>query len=175
MRSFVILSVLLTIPILCAYAGPVAPPNPVPASQVAQSAQPATPPAKAEIDAVKKDLNSKIERLEHDVKMLRQTQINYKIEKEALKEVYSSSLQGAQVILVVVMGVLTVLVGTFTALGIKGWRDIVTIKGNFEKDLEDFRTKKTESEEEMRGFKQHLVLKLEESEQAAATAACRHQ
>lgn len=75
------------------------------------------------------DLKSKIQKIENDVTEIRRDQLNYKIEKDLLKEAFSSNLQTINTVLVIVFGI-------FTVVGFLGVRDIGTLKREYSQELE---------------------------------------
>lgn len=82
------------------------------------------------------DQIQKLEQLVHDVSMvkdsqveIRRDQLNYKIEKDLLKEAYSSSLQTVNVALTFILGLLAV-------LGYLGIRDIGSLKKEYSEHLD---------------------------------------
>jgi tetratricopeptide (TPR) repeat protein len=76
--------------------------------------------------------NSKIRELERQVKQIDTNQLNYKIEKDLLKETYSNNYERISLIITIVLGIMGV-------LGYLGLKDISTIKKEYEKELIDLR------------------------------------
>ncbi|TXD47387.1 MULTISPECIES: tetratricopeptide repeat protein [unclassified Polaribacter] len=84
-------------------------------------------------------LQSKQIELENKISQVRQNQLNYKIEKDLLKETYSTNYERIQ-------SIITLILGVFTVLGFLGIRSIWNLKKNYETELNDLRTLKTEFE-----------------------------
>jgi tetratricopeptide (TPR) repeat protein len=86
--------------------------------------------------ALENGVTHKIKYIEHDIKVLqdaqielRRDQLNYKIEKDLLKESYSTSLQTVNL-------TLTFILGLFSILGYLGVRDIGSMKKEYAAHLE---------------------------------------
>ena len=86
-----------------------------------------------------------------DLAILRRDQINYRLEKDFLKEAYASSLQSINIIVAIVFGVITVLVGVFGYFGVKSIRELRT---DYAKELEQLKTAKIELERELSSFRE---------------------
>lgn len=71
-----------------------------------------------------------VEKLQNDVTEIRRDQLNYKIEKDLLKETYSSNLHTINIIITVVLGV-------FTLLGFFGIRSIGVLKKEYSDELKE--------------------------------------
>ena len=69
-------------------------------------------------------INDRLDRHEHLIKTISGDRINYRIEKDLLKEAYSSNLQTINMVITFVLGV-------FAFLGYLGIRDISTIKKEY--------------------------------------------
>jgi tetratricopeptide (TPR) repeat protein len=82
------------------------------------------------------NLKSKIKMLELNVDEVRQGQVNYKIEKDVLKETYQSNYKNINVIITLILGVITV-------LGYLGIRDINSIKKEYVNELNQLKELKT--------------------------------
>jgi len=76
-----------------------------------------------------KSVQFKIQRLEDNVSEVRRDQLNYKIEKDLLKETFSSNYQTINIVLAIVLGL-------FTIIGFLGIRDIGTLRKEFINELE---------------------------------------
>ncbi len=76
-----------------------------------------------------KSLQIKIQKLEDNVSEVRRDQLNYKIEKDLLKETFSSNYQTINIVLAIVLGI-------FTVVGFLGIRDIGTLRREFVSELE---------------------------------------
>jgi hypothetical protein len=55
-----------------------------------------------------KSLQIKIQKLEDNVSEVRRDQLNYKIEKDLLKETFSSNYQTINIVLAIVLGIFTI-------------------------------------------------------------------
>lgn len=91
--------------------------------------------------------------LRHQLEIVQRDQLNYKIEKDLLKEAYSSNLQSVNLVITIVFGI-------FAVLGYAGMRSIKEIrtdyraeldklkelKGSFEKELDSLRAKQRDFE-----------------------------
>ncbi|UPT66958.1 MAG: tetratricopeptide repeat protein [Sphingobacteriales bacterium JAD_PAG50586_3] len=73
-------------------------------------------------------VNRRIYDLERSVKQIDTNQLNYKIEKDLLKETYSNNYEQLSMIITIVLGIIGV-------LGYLGIRDINSIKKEYEKEL----------------------------------------
>lgn len=78
-----------------------------------------------------KELNNNLATLTDQVKEIRRDQLNYKIEKDLLKETYSSNMAAVNTII-------TIVLGTFTILGFLGVRSIYRLREDFSKELQTF-------------------------------------
>lgn len=95
------------------------------------------------------NVQSDTRQLKHDVKtmtgdleIIRRDQLNYKIEKDLLKEAYSSNLQSINLIITIVFGI-------FGVLGYLGLRSIKEIKLDYTNELNDLRSLKAKFEAEL--------------------------
>ncbi|MCK4957707.1 MAG: hypothetical protein KAS49_08725 [Candidatus Cloacimonetes bacterium] len=86
-----------------------------------------------------KSLNNNVLSLEQKVSQVISNQINYKIEKDLLKETYSNNYGRIQLIISIVLGLITL-------FGIFGISSINRIKKDYEKELKEFRELKTKFE-----------------------------
>jgi tetratricopeptide (TPR) repeat protein len=77
-------------------------------------------------------INRKLQNLENDIKRIEANQINYKVEKDLLKETYSNNYEKINFFITFVLG----LVGIFGFLGLK---DISSIKKEYEAELHKLR------------------------------------
>lgn len=98
--------------------------------------QPSLSGVKDEIEKVikntDKELKGEIKRLEYDVKAIQRDQMNYKIEKDMLKEIYSSNLQAINVVIALVL-VAIGLSGVF--FGYIGFRNIAKTRKDHAKEI----------------------------------------
>lgn len=94
-------------------------------------------------------LTQRLERATHDISLLkdsqvelRRDQLNYKIEKDILKESYSSSLQTLNMALTFILGLLAI-------LGYLGIRDIASMKKEYSEHLEKLGVLRQQFESEL--------------------------
>lgn len=106
------------------------------------------------------NIQSDIHQLKHDVKttandieILRRDQINYHVEKDILKEAYSSNIQTINIVITIVLGVIGV-------LGYLGIRSIKEVQSDYAAELNELKNIKTNFELEL----QTLVIKQKEFE-----------
>lgn len=89
-----------------------------------------------------KQFHVELKNVEHDVEILRRDQINYKIEKDLLKDAYSSNIQTINLVITIVLGVLGV-------LGYLGIRSVKEIQTDYSDELEKLKTLKTQLVDEI--------------------------
>lgn len=94
------------------------------------------------IDTEIKQLHVEMKNIGHDVEIIRRDQINYKIEKDLLKDAYASNIQTINMVITIVLGVLGV-------LGYLGIRSVKEIRTDYAVELEKLRTMKTQLESEI--------------------------
>lgn len=87
-------------------------------------------------------LERKIEFNSQDLALIRRDQLTYQIEKDLLKEAYSSSLSMINI-------VITLILGAFTVIGVLGVRSIENIRKEFRRELEQLISLKTSIEAKM--------------------------
>jgi tetratricopeptide (TPR) repeat protein len=103
-----------------------------------------------------KQVQNEISQLSRHLDAVHRDQLNYKIEKDLLKEAYSSNLERVNLIITIVLGVF----GVLGFLGLKSIREIHqeysaelnqirTLKGSFENELAGLRSKQREFESEV--------------------------
>ncbi|MDD5451844.1 MAG: hypothetical protein PHT49_08140 [Desulfovibrionales bacterium] len=104
-----------------------------------------------------KALQIKIQRIEDNVSEIRRDQLNYKIEKDLLKETFSSNYQTINIVLAIVLGI-------FSIIGFLGIRDIGALRKEFVSELErlnglrkDFQIKATRIGEEQEKVKAEYI------------------
>jgi hypothetical protein len=85
------------------------------------------------IKGTEKELKGEIRRLEYDVKAIQRDQMNYKIEKDALKEIYSSNLQTINVVIALVLFAISVLAVIF---GYMGFRNIAKARKQYAREIQ---------------------------------------
>lgn len=76
-----------------------------------------------------RSVQSKIQKLEDNISEVRRDQLNYKIEKDLLKETFSSNYQTINIVLAMILAL-------FTVIGFVGIRDISTLRKEFISELE---------------------------------------
>jgi len=98
---------------------------------------------KNEISELKRDIKSS----ENDVDLIRRDQLNYSIEKNLLKEAYSSNIQTIQIIISIALGV-------FTILGYLGLKNINQLRDSYTKELEELKKVKSDFEKQLQTLKE---------------------
>ena len=88
-----------------------------------------------------------------DIEILRRDQINYRIEKDILKEAYATSLQGVNVTITIVVSVFGLIAALF---GYIGFRSIREIKDDYTTELGKLIKIKTEVEAELHSLTDKL-------------------
>ncbi len=97
-------------------------------------------------------LNSHLEILQNEVKQVRANQLNYKIEKETLKEVYASNLDKAEYGTYIVFGLATLFSISFGIATFIGFRSADKTKKEIEKELTVLKVQKQEFDVEYKEF-----------------------
>lgn len=92
----------------------------------------------SEIDVAIKNINN-------DIKEVRRDQLNYKIEKDLMKEMYSSNIQIINIVIAIIASV-------FAFLGFFGLRDISSLQKSYKKELEKLTRIKSEFEHEIKNI-----------------------
>lgn len=82
-------------------------------------------------------LDYKIEQLDNQAQEIRRDQINYRIEKDLLKETYSNNYDRISLIITIILGIIGV-------LGYLGIRDINTIKKEYSSELSNLKQAQTD-------------------------------
>ncbi len=90
-------------------------------------------------------LKEKVRLLENTVTRLENSQLTYKVEKDLLKETYSTNYEQLNLFI-------TAILGLFGILGFLGIRDISTIKKDFKKELEDLASLKSQWQIQFQDF-----------------------
>lgn len=110
-------------------------------------------------------INRRIEDVERTVKQIDANQLNYKIEKDLLKETYSNNYEKISLVITLLLGVM----GVFGYLGL---RDITSIKKEYEKELSNlrqiqgqFNIKSQEFDTEKKKFEEELKSIIKENEE----------
>lgn len=89
------------------------------------------------------DTERELKRLNDSLSEVRRDQLNYQIERDLLKETYSSNLQTINLILAMILG-------TFAILGYLGLRSLGTLRADFQRDLEQFRARRADLEAQLK-------------------------
>jgi tetratricopeptide (TPR) repeat protein len=92
------------------------------------------------------NIKKKIELISFGIDEVRRDQINYKIEKDLLKEAYSSNLSTVNIIM-------TILIGVFTVLGFLGLLNVGKIKSDFKEELKELKSIKENYEKKFSEIK----------------------
>jgi len=103
----------------------------------------ATPAEKTTIEEVQKSLNElgkEMKAGKDDVAILRRDQVNYRVEKDLLKEAYASNLQSINVIVSILIGFIGVVGAIF---GYFGFKSIQGFKADYQRELDELRNLKT--------------------------------
>jgi tetratricopeptide (TPR) repeat protein len=110
-------------------------------------------------------INRRIDDLERTIKQIDANQLNYRIEKDLLKETYSNNYEKISLVITLLLGV----VGIFGYLGL---RDITSIKKEYEKELNNlrqiqsqFNIKSQEFDTEKKKFDEELKSIIKENEE----------
>lgn len=85
--------------------------------------------------------------LEERLKEVRRDQLNYKIEKDLLKEAYSSSINTVNIILAIVLAGVSI-------LGLMGFKGINVIRAEFKRELEDMRQQRKSYDEKLQDLEE---------------------
>ncbi len=97
---------------------------------------------KADVNSEMRQLHVELKNVGHDLEILRRDQLNYKIEKDLLKEAYSSNIQTINLVITIVLGVLGV-------LGYLGIRSVKEIRNDYSVELDKLKTLKTQLVDEI--------------------------
>lgn len=106
--------------------------------------------SRADIVALERDVKANAD----DIAVLRRDQINYRVEKDLLKEAYASNLQSINLIVAIVFGVVTLLGGVLGYLGVKSVKEL---RADYARELEELRGLKNRVEQEFIVFQQKQV------------------
>ncbi|MBA5640262.1 hypothetical protein H3H37_24665 [Duganella sp. LX20W] len=110
------------------------------------AAQPGVSEESIEIGRLKEDFQREVKRNSEELAILRRDQINYKIEKDLLKESYSSTLQSIST----AISLISVAVGfVFTAFGYIGFKSIGKLKEDYSEALRESKKLKDDLESEI--------------------------
>ena len=97
------------------------------------------------------ETNYKLHQLEEQLQQVKTNQLNYKIEKDLLKETYSNNYSRIQTIITIVLGLLTV-------LGFLGINSITKTKKEYENELKEFKDLKAQLEKDYDKLKEKQKL-----------------
>jgi tetratricopeptide (TPR) repeat protein len=100
---------------------------------------------RAEVPATVSARDAELRILSEQVAEVRRDQLNYRIEKDLLREAYSSSFQTVQL-------VLTLILAAFTVLGYLGLRNISALRASFQAELEGFSKAKAAVDEHLKNI-----------------------
>ncbi|MBI5893904.1 MAG: hypothetical protein HZB79_09715 [Deltaproteobacteria bacterium] len=84
-----------------------------------------------------------LEKFENDIKEIRRDQLNYKIEKDLLKETYSSNYTTVQIVITIALGFFAII---STILGYVGFKSIFKLKGEYDSELTKIKELKSDFE-----------------------------
>ena len=87
-----------------------------------------------------------IRNLQDDIKEVRRDQLNYKIERDLLKEAYATNLKTVDVLITIAFGTITIVV---SILGFLGLRNVAAIRKEYQDDLAVLRKMKLEFESDL--------------------------
>lgn len=107
-------------------------------AQVAPQTSPPRPPARSLID-----VDLELQRQRDQLAEVRRDQLNYQIERDLLKETYSSNLQTINLVLAIILA-------AFAALGYLGLRSLGTLRSQFQTDLDQFRAAKADLDRQVK-------------------------
>ena len=85
-------------------------------------------------------IQNRLDRIETSLSEIRRDQLNYKIEKDLLKETFSSNYQTINIVLTIVLGMFTIVGILGTIVGILGIRDISATRKEYLAELERINT-----------------------------------
>jgi len=92
-----------------------------------------------------KDVERRLDDIEHKVKMIDANQLNYQIEKDLLKETYSDNYKLINLFVTIVLGIVAV-------FGYFGLRDVSKIKDKYESELNELRKVKDQFDQKSTEF-----------------------
>jgi hypothetical protein len=116
-------------------------------------AQPAVIPRQPNIPGQAEELqrlSNDVAEVSRQMELVKRDQINYKIEKDLLKEAYSSNLQ-------TINQVITLVLGVFGVIGFLGIRSIKEIQEDHRRELEKIRSLKGNFEDELAKLRNHQL------------------
>jgi tetratricopeptide (TPR) repeat protein len=98
---------------------------------------------------IKNDFTQEISNIKDSISEIRRDQLNYKIEKDLLRETFSSNFQTINIVLTIVLGV-------FSLIGVFGIRNINSIKKDYENELKDLKNLSFDFELKIDNYKNDL-------------------
>ncbi len=96
-----------------------------------------------------RQLKRETKALAEDIAVLRRDQINYKLDKDLLKDAYASNLERIQLTVTIIFGIITALVAVFGFLGVKSIKDV---RADYTKELDELKKLRTKLEGEIEGL-----------------------
>jgi len=108
-------------------------------------------------------LRTEINKTKQVLQEVRRDQLNYRIEKDLLKETYSSNVQTINIVIALILGILTV-------VGFFGVRSIDAIKKEFQKELNELRGLRKQYEQKFADIEAEQVHTEKEFEDLRATS-----
>jgi tetratricopeptide (TPR) repeat protein len=93
--------------------------------------------------------DNEIKRLDTRIDYLQNNQLNHQIEKELLKETYSSNFQTVNIVLAIILGL-------FSFISFYGLRDVGTLKSNYQQELEKLNSLRCNFESKMNEYEQKI-------------------
>jgi len=91
------------------------------------------------------NLKYEISRLENQIKTVENNQLNYKIEKDLIKETYSSNYERINMVITIILGIIGV-------IGYIGFRDINSIKKEYVAELDKLKLLQVDFEVKAKEF-----------------------
>jgi hypothetical protein len=116
------------------------------AAPLAAGLAPAPTPKTPQAATAEGDSNE-LQSIRNSVEEVRRGQLNYKIEKDLLKEAYASNLQTLNI-------VITIVLATITVLGFLGLRSITSLRDDFRKELDTLTGLRKKFEEKLANIEQ---------------------
>jgi len=107
-------------------------------------------------------LELSIEKIQEKLQEVRRDQLNYSIEKDLLKEAYSSNLESINIII-------TVVLGTFSVLAFFGIKSIGAIREEFRDELQQFREVRERSEKRLKEIESQQTQAVKRLDEIAET------
>jgi hypothetical protein len=118
----------------------------------------ANPTGGAAPNNITESYGSELSRLTERVEEIRRDQLNYKVEKDLLKETYSSNTESINT-------VVTIVLAAFAIFGYLGVRGIESLKADFKKELDELRALRTAFESKVASVDSQLADAVSQVEQ----------